>query len=32
MYGEDLLEYIFASDVIPEMDALTDAQQEAVRV
>jgi len=32
MYGKDFLSYVFASDEIPERDALTDAQQEAVRV
>lgn len=32
MYGEDFLKYVFASDTIPDTDALSDAQQEAVRV
>jgi hypothetical protein len=32
MYGKDFLIYVFASDLLPETDALTDAQREAVRV
>lgn len=32
MYGEDFLKYTLASEVIPDPDALTDAQRETVRV